>query len=353
VPNGLTSGLGSSRVSTILPIACAVAVVMSGCGTATEQSQALPGPVVAVVSATTTPSAGAVADDGDGDATDPSDAAPLGAPDSGAPAGAGFGGTSVTPDSDGDGSEATEATADGGQAAAPSPTRPDWLGTRVLTTNAEGIAAAQPTPPELIDRRLPTIDTLPPPTSDTFEWSVGPLTGDPLARSTWTEDCPVERDELRYLRLTFWGFDDRPHQGELIVNQEVVDDIAEVFRALYEARFPIEEMRIVTQADVDAPPTGDGNNTTAFVCRPVVGGSRFSEHAYGLAIDVNPFQNPYRRGEVVLPELATSYLDRDPTRAGVITEDGVVVQAFDAIGWGWGGRWSSLDDYHHFALNDR
>ena len=248
-------------------------------------------------------------------------------------------------------------TSAGGQGPAPPAgpvlTRPDWLGSRVLATNDDGVAEAQPTPPELIDRRLPTIDTLAPPTQAVFESSIEPLAGDPLKRSTWTNECPVGVNELRYVQMTFWGFDGLAHRGELILNAAVVDDVVDVFRTLFEARFPIEEMRIVTQADVDAPPTGDGNNTTSFVCRAVVGGSRFSEHAFGLAVDVNPFQNPYLRGEVLLPELSTAYLDRSELRSGMIVEGGVVVEAFDAIGWGWGGRWQSLDDYHHFALNDR
>jgi len=235
----------------------------------------------------------------------------------------------------------------------PSPTRPDWLGSRVLATNENGLADAQTTPPELVDRRLPTVDTIAPPADRDFSAEISPLGGDPLARSTWTADCPVSVAELSYLQVSFWGFDNRPHQGELIVNATVADDIVGVFRTLFEARFPLEEMRIVTPADLDAPPTGDGNNTTSFVCRAVVGGTRFSEHAFGLAVDINPFHNPYQKGEVVLPELATSYLDRDGTKAGVIVEGGVVVESFDAIGWGWGGRWQSLSDNHHFSFNNR
>lgn len=236
---------------------------------------------------------------------------------------------------------------------ATTPTRPDWLGTRVLPTSADGQVVPQTTPPELIDRRFATIDLLPPPSADSFESSVAPLTGDPLARSTWNELCPVTVDELRYVTVSFWGFDDRPHTGELILHERVVADVVTVFETLYQARFPIEEMRIVTPADLDAPPTGDGNNTASFACREVTGGSRFSEHAYGLAIDINPFHNPYVKGELILPELATSYIERTPLRPGMVAEGGVAVAAFDAIGWGWGGRWQSLTDYHHFALNDR
>lgn len=251
----------------------------------------------------------------------------------------------------------TTLPADGGSggdgSGGPAPSAPDWLGTRVLPTTPDGAVPPQTTPEELIDRRFATVDTLPPPAGGAFTSSIGPLAGDPLSRSTWSEVCPVGVDDLRYVTVSFWGFDDRSHQGELIVHRTVADDIVTVFEALYAARYPIEEMRIVTQADLDAPPTGDGNNTSTFACRAVTGGSRFSEHAYGLAIDINPFQNPYVKGDVVLPELATIYGERGTGRPGMISEGDPAVQAFDAIGWGWGGRWRSLKDYQHFALNDR
>jgi len=122
----------------------------------------------------------------------------------------------------------------------------------------------------------------------------------------------------------------------MLVNAAVADDLVEVFRQLYEARFPIEAMAIATRQDLEAPPTGDGNVTGAFSCRPVRGGSQYSQHAYGLAVDLNPFHNPYQNGDVVLPELASSYLARDRVRPGMITPDGPVVRAFSTIGWGWG-----------------
>ncbi len=236
---------------------------------------------------------------------------------------------------------------------APTLTRPDWLGKRVLTTDGSGFALAQDTPPELVDRRLPTIDTLPPPTDETFRSSIEALEGEPLDRSTWEEGCPVETADLRYLTMTFWGFDGAVHTGEMIVHADAAAGIVKVFGALFDERFPIEEMRIVTPADLDAPPTGDGNNTSAFVCRAVTGGTSFSEHAYGLAVDINPFLNPYRRGELVLPELATAYLDRERGLPGMIGPESVAVEAFAAIGWSWGGDWESLKDWQHFSHNGR
>ena len=161
----------------------------------------------------------------------------------------------------------------------------------------------------------------------------------------------MRADELDWIRLAYRGFDGRRHSGELLAHEDVSADLVAVFRKLWNARFPIEEMRITTKRELDLEPTGDGNNTGAFVCRPTRGGESFSEHAYGLAVDVNPFQNPYRRGEVVIPELASAYLDRQEKRPGMIEDGGPVVAAFDAIGWG--GRWRSLTDLHHFSRNDR
>lgn len=229
--------------------------------------------------------------------------------------------------------------------------RPAWLGTRVLPVGPEGYAAAQPTPPELVDRRLETPDHLPRPDTDEFQVTVDEVPDDVLARSTWSPECPVPRDELRWVRVTFWGFDGRTHTGELLVHADAAQAIAAGFARLHERRFPIEEMRIATQADLDAPPTGDGNNTTAFVCRPTRGATSWSEHALGRAVDVNPFHNPYVKGDVVLPELATAYVDRGWHRPGMLTSDDVA--GFLELGWGWGGQWRSLQDWMHLSATDR
>ncbi|MGH3357080.1 MAG: M15 family metallopeptidase [Nocardioidaceae bacterium] len=229
------------------------------------------------------------------------------------------------------------------------------VGSRALPLRPDGFGRVLPTPPELRVRRMPTRDLLPPPTSARFESSVGRISDTVRRRmgKTWSPGCPVPLAELRYVRVAFWGFDERPHTGELVVNARVVQDIVGVFRVLYRARYPIEEMRLVTTADLEAAPSGDGNNTAAFVCRATRGESSWSAHAYGLAVDVNPFLNPYRNDGLVLPELASSYLDRSRRRPGMITPQGVVVDAFDRIGWAWGGRFRSLTDLMHFSASGR
>lgn len=229
--------------------------------------------------------------------------------------------------------------------------RPSWLGTRVLPERPDGLGEVRRTPPELVDRRL-----APPtgaPVQHGFTATVDPVPADVVARSTWTPDCPVDVADLRYLTMTFWGFDNHSYTGEMIVHSSVADDVVSVFRRLYDARFPIEEMRVVDASELDAPPTGDGNNTTAFVCRSTTLRDTWSEHAYGLAIDVNPFHNPYRRGDAVLPELASAYLDRDRDLPGMIHAGDDTVEAFATIGWGWGGAWTSLKDWQHFSRSGR
>ena len=182
----------------------------------------------------------------------------------------------------------------------------------------DGFGKVLPTPAALRDRRLPTLDRLPPPPGGRFRSSVRPISPAVRARmgTTWKPGCPVGLADLRYVTVSFRGFDGRAHTGELVVHRRVAAEVVSVFARLYRARFPIEEMRLVTGADLTARPTGDGNNTAAFVCRAARQQTRWSAHAYGLAIDVDPFQNPYRRGDLVLPELASAYLDRDDPARG-------------------------------------
>ena len=230
---------------------------------------------------------------------------------------------------------------------------PDWLGTRVLEIGPNGYGVSQPTPPELVNRRIATEDLLDPPKGDRFVGTVEPVPRSVARRSTWKEGCPVPLEELRYLNVSFWGFDERFHTGELIVHESAAEEMVEVFRKLHEMRFPIEQMRVESLSDLERPPTGDGNETSSFVCRVATGSTGWSMHAYGLAIDVNTFDNPYVKGDLVLPELAGAYLDRENVRPGMILPGDAVVDAFAAMGWEWGGEWNTLKDYMHFSSNGR
>lgn len=236
------------------------------------------------------------------------------------------------------------------------PAYSSWeLGVHVLPRTPDGYGEIRPTPKALRVRRYPTTDLLPPPADGRFHASVGPVTDAIRQRmgETWSPACPVALADLAYVTVSFRGFDGLAHTGELVLAAGEADDVVSVFRALFAADYPIEEMRLPTTADLDAPPTGDGNDTAALVCRAARGQTSWSAHAHGLAIDVNPFLNPYSKGDVVLPERASAYLDRSRTQPGIIHAGDLVVREFARIGWTWGGSWSSLKDYQHFSATGR
>ncbi|MEE8331859.1 MAG: M15 family metallopeptidase [Acidimicrobiia bacterium] len=227
--------------------------------------------------------------------------------------------------------------------------RPDWMGTRLLPLRDDGFGEIPATPPEFDPRALETLDLLSPPPGDEFVSTLRPVPDEVLARSSWIEECPVGPEDLSYITVSHWGFDERYHTGEMITNAEVATEVVEVFRQLHKAKFPIEQMRVIRKEEIDAHPTGDWNDTTSFVCRPAVGSGNWSQHAFGLAIDLNPFHNPYLKGDLVIPELASIYLDRDDLRAGMVEAGDTAYQAFTDMGWGWGGQWNSLKDWMHFS----
>ena len=170
---------------------------------------------------------------------------------------------------------------------------------------------------------------------------------------SWRPGCPVPLEDLVLLSVTHWGFDDRAHQGELVVHADHAGGIVSVMRTLYDAQFPIERMELIDVYHGDDDASMAANNTSAFNCREV---SRrpgvWSQHAFGTAIDINPVQNPYilRNGTVLPPGAVT---DRVTPVDGLITAGGVVVRAFEEIGWGWGGNWSGVLDYQHFSASGR
>jgi hypothetical protein len=234
----------------------------------------------------------------------------------------------------------------------PRPVVPSWtVGASPLPLRPDGFGVVLPTPKVLRDRRLPTLDLLRPPSDGRWAATIGAVT--PAIRTrmgtTWSPACPVRLSGLRYVTVVFRGFDGKPHRGELVVAATAAPKIVRVFRTLFAAGFPIEEMRLPTTRDMLAKPTGDGNNTAAYVCRAARGQTRFSQHSYGLAVDINPFQNPEIKQDLVLPELASAYRDRTWHRPGMFLPGGAGVRAFAGIGWRWGGTWRSSKDYMHFS----
>jgi hypothetical protein len=172
----------------------------------------------------------------------------------------------------------------------------------------------------------------------------------------WKRGCPVPLSDLRLLSVTHQGFDRRAHTGQLVVHRRAARPLAGAFRRLYRFRFPIRHMRF---ADYYGPKRDRPEDVTAsFECRqavpspcnPGAGTGSWSNHAYGLAVDVNPRENPYVGCGQSSDPAARSYRDRSNRRKGMVGPR--AVRAFAAIGWGWGGAWSgNTKDYMHFSWN--
>lgn len=162
------------------------------------------------------------------------------------------------------------------------------------------------------------------------------------------DGCPIALDALRKVTVRHHGLDGATHKGELIVHESVAEGLLEIFRKLYAAEFPIASMRPVREFGGSDDASMKANNTSAYNCRKKTGGSSWSKHSYGRAVDLNPLINPYVRGKTVLPKEGRAYLPPDPSVPGTIVGDGAVVKAFRAAGWSWGGNWRRLKDYQHF-----
>jgi D-alanyl-D-alanine carboxypeptidase-like protein len=191
-----------------------------------------------------------------------------------------------------------------------------------------------------------------------FQTSTTPLSKPQRAQLTgryWHKGCPVPLSRLRVLTVSHWGFDGRVRKAQLVVHRTAAAPLARVFRRLYELRFPIRHMRF---ADAYGRQPADGDISGSFECREAVpspcsggnGTGSWSNHAYGLAVDLNPIENPYVGCGRTRKRASRPYLDRSRLRRGMVTP--AVVRAFRTIGWRWGGAWKgSTKDYMHFSVN--
>jgi len=164
-------------------------------------------------------------------------------------------------------------------------------------------------------------------------------------------ECPDEiRRKQKLITVTYYAFDRKVHQGQLVMDADLEEDIRAVFDVALQERFPIHSVipisdpRFREDGRWDDDLSMAANNTSAFNYRMITGGGRLSRHALGRAIDINPLLNPYIKGSLVLPPSATY----DPGAAGTLTPDHPVVRAFLQRGWTWGGTWDVPKDYQHF-----
>jgi len=198
---------------------------------------------------------------------------------------------------------------------------------------------------------------------DRFVSAIVPVDAARLGLS-WRPGCPVGPEELRLISVSFMGFDGAERQGEIVVHRDVAPQVEQAFREMWNERFPINRMetpeRFARPSDFDPgtgeylekPPQPDTvNDTYGFFCRRSTGGSSWSQHSYGKALDLNPVQNPYIRRGVVIP--SNGVLDRRSSERGVLTPNSAPVRALKRGGFRWGGEWRTSKDYMHFSINGR
>lgn len=169
---------------------------------------------------------------------------------------------------------------------------------------------------------------------------------------SYREGCRVPLDQLRYVTIAYCGPDGNAHRGELICNKYIADDLLDIFRKLYKAGYPIESVRLIDEFDADDIKSMQANNTSCFNYREIAGSRKLSNHALGMAIDINPLYNPYvitRGGKTTIsPPEGAPYADREGDFDYKIDEDDLCYKLFKAHGFTWGGSWRQLKDYQHF-----
>ena len=204
--------------------------------------------------------------------------------------------------------------------------------------------------------------------NDTFQGSIGPIPKTlqkTMIEKTWNTGCPVALDDLSYLKLSYWGFDNKPHVGEMIINEKLAPEVIDIFKKLYENHFPIEKMVIPEELAKDKKfktPMDfllyivNANDTYGFFCRiDTQTNNKSSPHSFGIAIDINPYYNPgvikYAKTNSALhatQQAGYKYLNRNLVHIGMIKENDKAFQIFTNHGWKWGGFFDTGVDYMHF-----
>ena len=174
-----------------------------------------------------------------------------------------------------------------------------------------------------------------------------------ITGSSWHRGCPVPRLNLRLIRATHWDFQRDVERGALIVHKKEKREMVKALRSLFDARFRIRKIDLIDRYGADDHRSMNADNTSAINCRFVAGTRRWSMHAYGRAIDINPIENPYVSGAHVSPSAGAPFADRTRDAEGMIHAGDAVVRAFERrAGWEWGGAWpGGTRDYQHFSSN--
>ena len=175
------------------------------------------------------------------------------------------------------------------------------------------------------------------------------MLGRMIATDVWNHDCPVKITDLVLLGIGYIDFANKEKEGQILVHKSVKDATLSIFGELYQIRFPIHQMETIENFQGDDEKSMKANNSSCFNFRKIAGTDKLSIHSYGLAIDINPKQNPYVTNGIIYPEDGASYLNRETQRPGMVEP---IVDIFKRNGFEiWGGEWKDPIDYHHFQVS--
>ena len=188
------------------------------------------------------------------------------------------------------------------------------------------------------------------------DFSVAPISDSLFAKMqglSYPQNCTVARSDLRHVRVLHVDAQGQVHRGEIVCNKAIADDLVDIFRELYQKKYPIERIQLIDEYGADDERSMRANNTSSFCFRTVPGSQKLSKHAMGMAIDINTLYNPYVRkgkdGRVkVLPETAGKYTDRSREFPYKIKKGDLLYRLFIQHGFTWGGNWRTMKDWQHF-----
>lgn len=234
-------------------------------------------------------------------------------------------------------------------------------GEEIVITQTENTVTEEPKPaapavtPEHVGKFDPTASAASDRTIYAYGFYYEPLSDEIKEKITgvsFHENDNITYDDLRYLNVLYVDFEGNTQKGEIICNKAIADDLVEIFKELYDNKYQIDKIRLIDEYGGDDDLSCDDNNTSCFNYRVVGGTDSLSKHALGLAIDINPFQNPYitypNGVERISPVGSEPYADRSSGLPHMILEGDLCYNLFIEHGFTWGGHWKTLKDYQHF-----
>ena len=193
----------------------------------------------------------------------------------------------------------------------------------------------------------------------TADFYISEITDEIFARikgKSFKDECTLARDDLRYLHVLHKDKDGNVHEGEMIVNRHIAEDVLDILRKLYENNYPIERMRLVDEYNAEDMLSMEDNNSSSFNFRFISHTNRISKHGLGLAVDINTLYNPYTKvvdgKRIVEPVTGEPYLDREASFDYKIDKGDLCYSLFLEHGFEWGGEWPDRKDYQHFEMPD-